>query len=119
MTLVEQIRARINHNKAGPLTVRVVEPPPGMADHENSRVVLGCTYGTMTSTMISLTLAHLSPEAARNLATELMRAADKAESRGTCTCDGHDHGGGKGGCYFGGCLGVPACTCKWIDCPGS
>lgn len=33
-----------------------------------------------------------------------------------CTCKGHDHQGGHGGCYFGGSL-VPRCTCTWVDEP--
>lgn len=28
-----------------------------------------------------------------------------------CTCKGHEHSGGAGGCYWGGRLGLPRCGC--------
>ena len=31
-----------------------------------------------------------------------------------CTCKGHEHSGGCGGCYFGGLSGK-VCTCRYND----
>lgn len=37
---------------------------------------------------------------------------DSVATPSACTCKGHAHAGGVGGCYFGGTL-VPRCPCKW------
>lgn len=66
----------------------------------------------MTTRKRTMTVAEVSsickPLSIRQLEDELTRR--KNASIGGCTCDGHLHSGGAGGCYFGGLL-VPACDC--------